>query len=336
MDTIYLKSNQTDEAAKILINGGIVVIPTETVYGLAANTFDEKAVSKIFSAKGRPSDNPLIVHIADLKDINKVVSDFPIKARKLAEKFWPGPLTIILPKNKEIPDNVSAGMNSVAVRFPSSKIAKEIIKKAGVPLVAPSANISGKPSATKFEHACKDLGGKVDAIVDGGNCSVGVESTVVSLLEDIPRVLRPGAITEEDLQKIIGKVEIDSAVYEKLKPGQSVLSPGTKYKHYAPHARVFMVKGTVNKYSNFVNFKNDGNSIALCFDEDIPFIKIPYVSYGSESKADEQAHNLFDALREADEMKAKSVYAHFKENEGIGMAIYNRLIRAAGFKVIEL
>lgn len=336
MYTLYLNLYQVDEAAKILRNGGTVAIPTETVYGLAANAYDEKAILKIFTAKGRPSDNPLIVHIADLKDVYKVVSEFPLKAQKLAENFWPGPLTIILPRNPKIPDAVSAGMSSVAVRFPSDKIAQDIIKKSGVPLVAPSANLSGKPSATKFEHVCEDLSGRVDAIVNGGDCCFGVESTVISLLEGTPRILRPGAITKEDIEKIIGKIEVDKAVYEGIKPGQKVLSPGMKYKHYAPSAQVFMVKGPSDKYSNFVNSKYSENSVALCFDEDIPFIKIPYISYGSELKADQQAHNLFDALRKADEIGAKTIYAHFKGDGGVSMAIYNRLIRAAGFQVIEL
>ncbi len=336
MQTLYLNRYQTDKAAKILIKGGIVAVPTETVYGLAADAFNERAILKIFDAKGRPSDNPLIVHIADLKDIYKVVSDFPLKAKKLAEKFWPGPLTMILPKNQEIPFAVSAGMDCVAVRFPSNKIAQDIIKKAGVPLVMPSANLSGKPSATKFRHVCDDLNGKVDAIVDGGDCYVGIESTVVSLLEDVPCILRPGAITPDDLEKAVGKVKVDKTVYEKLKPGQKVLSPGIKYKHYAPNAQVFIVKGTREKYANFVNSKDNLSSVALCFDEDIPFIKIPYISYGSELKAEQQAYNLFDALRKADEMKAKTVYAHFKDSGGVSMAVYNRLIRAAGFQIIEL
>ena len=199
MKTLHLDETNLTQAAKILSSGGIVAIPTETVYGLAGNAFDPQAIKKIFIAKGRPSDNPLIVHISDIEEVYNVVSYFPQKAKKLAEKFWPGPLTMILPKNKNIPDEVTAGMDSVAVRFPSNKIAREIIKKSGVPLVAPSANLSGRPSPTQFSHVVKDLDGKVDAIVDGGNCDIGVESTVISLLQDVPKLLRPGAITPEDI-----------------------------------------------------------------------------------------------------------------------------------------
>ena len=198
----------------------------------------------------------------------------------------------------------------------------------------PSANLSGKPSATKFDHVCEDLDGKIDAIIDGRDCSLGVESTVISLLEDIPRILRPGAITEEDLQKIIGEVKVDIAVFEKLESGQKVLSPGTKYKHYAPNAKVIIVKGTREKYSNFVNSKSVKDAAALCFDEDIPFVKISYISYGSEYDSSEQAHNLFSTLRKADEIGAKTIYAHLSESSSL--AVYNRLIRAAGFEIIEL
>ncbi len=338
MDTLKLKSFECDKASQIIKSGGIVAIPTETVYGLAASVFDEDAIKKIFTAKGRPSDNPLIVHIANLNDIYDVVSEFPETAKKLASKFWPGPLTLILPKNDKIPYSVSAGMDSVAVRFPANKISQKIILKSGVPLVAPSANISGKPSPTKFEHVVKDLDGKVDAIVDGGSCGVGVESTVLSLIGEIPRILRPGAITVKDLEQIIGKVEVDKAVYENIKPGQAVLSPGMKYKHYSPNAEVYIVKGS--SYCQYVNSKINENSkkdiIALCFNEDVPYLKAPYITYGSKNNFNEQARNLFDALRKVDELDFKIVYAHFENNNDVGLAVYNRLVRAAGFKIIEL
>lgn len=336
MKTLYLDKTNLDKAADILSSGGIVAIPTETVYGLAGNAFKSETVKKIFTAKGRPSDNPLIVHISSPDEIYGVISYFPEKAKKLAEKFWPGPLTMILPKNESIPYEVTAGMDSVAVRLPGNKIAREIIKKAGVPLVAPSANLSGKPSPTQFSHVVKDLDGKVDAIVDGGDCTIGVESTVISMLQDIPKLLRPGAITPEDIEKVIGKVEIDKSVFEKVSPNQKVLSPGVKYKHYSPNAKVIMVKATSQDFAKYVNFNYSPGVIALCFDEDISYLKIPYISYGSMKDSSEQARNIFDRLRQTDEINARLVYAHFHENDEISIAVYNRLIRAAGFEIVDL
>lgn len=336
MKTLYLNSSQAEKAAQILERGGIVAIPTETVYGLAADAYNEKAILKIFEAKGRPPDNPLIVHIADINSIYDVVSEFPPKAQKLAEHFWPGPLTMILPKNPKIPDIVTAGMNSVAVRFPSHKIAVQIIKQARSALAAPSANISGKPSPSKFEHVVQDLSGKVDAMVDGGDCDVGVESTVVSMLGSVPKILRPGAVTAQDIKNVLGEVDVDKAVYEKINPGEKVLSPGMKYKHYSPVADVTVVKGTCKAYADFVNSKASCGIIAMCFDEDIPFLKIPYISYGSMNEPRIQASALFGVLRSADKAGAATVYAHFFGSGGMSAAVYNRLIRAAGFKVLEI
>ena len=336
LKTLYLDKTNLTKAATILSSGGIVAIPTETVYGLAGSAFNPEAVKKIFAAKGRPSDNPLIVHIDDISKIYDVVSCFPKKAQELAKKFWPGPLTMILPKNKNIPDEVTAGMDSVAVRFPSNEIATEIIKKSGIPLVAPSANISGKPSPTRFNHVVKDLDGKIDAIVDGGECSIGVESTVISLLSDTPKLLRPGAITPENIEKVIGKIEIDKSVFEKLSSNQKVLSPGVKYKHYSPQAKVIMVKATSEVFAKYVNFNYSPGVIALCLDEDISYLKVPYISYGSINNSLEQTHNIFDRLRRTDELDAKLVYAHFYENDEVSMAVYNRLIRAAGFEIVDL
>lgn len=336
METLLLSGSDCQKAANIIKNGGVVAIPTETVYGLAANTFNEEAVKKIFFAKGRPSDNPLIAHISDWRGIDKLVSEVPNAAKKLASKFWPGPLTMILPKKNSVPYSVTAGMDSVAVRFPAHPIAHKIIKMSGVPLVAPSANISGKPSPTSFEHVVHDLYGKVDAIVDGGNCSVGVESTVVSLLGSLPRILRPGAVTAEDIKDVLGEVEVDKAVYENLKKGQKVLSPGMKYKHYSPSAEVYLVTGNSACYSVYANTHADPKSLALCLDEDIPFLKIPYISYGSEKNTCDQERRLFGALRKIDDMDIMNVYAHFSGEVSENLAVYNRLIRAAGFKVINV
>lgn len=336
MNTLYLNKSQTDEAANILKNGGIVAIPTETVYGLAANAFNESAVKNIFKAKGRPSDNPLIVHISKVNDIFKVVSEFPEKAQKLAEKFWSGPLTMILPKNENVPYCVTGGMNSVAVRFPNHEIARMIIEKSGVPLVAPSANISGRPSPTKFEHVVNDLSGKVDAVIDGGDCKVGVESTVLSLLNETPIILRPGLITKEEISKVIGKVEISPLVLKAPEKDEKIISPGMKYKHYSPETEVIMISGSSENYSQYVNSRASKNSGALCFEEDIPFLKVPYISYGKRNCPEEQAKNLFDALRKSDRLNVNTVYAHFESEDEVSAAICNRLIRASGFKWIKV
>lgn len=337
MNTKFLNEDQAEEAAEIIKSGGIIAIPTETVYGLAASVYNTGAIKKIFEAKGRPSDNPLIVHISDIDQVYDLVSEFPENAKKLAEKFWPGPLTMIMPKSSKVPDEVTGGMNSVAIRYPAHEVARKVIEKSGVPLVAPSANLSGKPSPTKFEHVSEDLYGKVDAIVDGGECKVGLESTVISLLSDVPKILRPGKVSAEDIKKVVGFVEIDKAVLEKLEEGQKVLSPGMKYKHYAPQTQVVMVVGDSKKYSEFVNKKSEENSVvALCFDEDIQMLKSQYISYGSISDALSQAHNLFGALRNCDKLSADIIYAHYIDCGDLSLAVYNRLVRAAGFNVINL
>lgn len=336
MDTLYLDKTQTNKAANILKNGGIVAIPTETVYGLAANVFNETAVKNIFKAKGRPSDNPLIVHISKLSDIYKVVSEFPEKAQRLANKFWPGPLTMILPKNESIPNCVTGGMNSVAVRFPSHEIARKIIKESGTPLVAPSANISGKPSPTKFEHVINDLSGKVDALLDGGDCTVGVESTVLSLISEVPTILRPGLITQKELSSVIGNVKMSKFVFESPSKNTQVISPGMKYKHYSPETEVILLSGSSPNYSEYVNLNALKNVGAICFEEDIPFLKVPYISYGKRKCPEQQAKNLFNALRDADKLNVKTVYAHFENENEVSDAVFNRLIRAAGFKFIKL
>lgn len=319
------------ECGEILRNGGLVAIPTETVYGLAANALDGEAVKKIFIAKGRPQDNPLIVHIADFNDIYPLVSFLPESAKKLADAFWGGALTMILKKSGIIPDEVSAGLDTVAIRLPSHKIASEIIKSAGVPLAAPSANLSGSPSPTAFSHVKSDLFGKIDAIIDGGECEVGVESTVITLAGEKPKILRPGGITKEQIESVLGcEVEIDRAVLSSVKEGEKVSSPGMKYKHYSPKATVFLVEG--EGYCEFVNSKN---GVALCFDEDLDKITGKKISYGSGQNPKTLAHNLFDKLRELDG-ETLIVYAHSPEKYGVGLAVYNRLIRAAGFEVINL
>lgn len=340
METLLLNaenSGATETVAEILKNGGLAAIPTETVYGLAANAFDPVACANIFKAKGRPGDNPLIVHICNMDMLKDVVEEVPEKAKILAEKFWPGPLTMIMKKSDKIPMVTSANLPTVAVRFPAHPVAQRIIAEAGLPLAAPSANLSGSPSPTTFEHCVHDLLGRVDAIVDGGPCAVGVESTIISFAEETPMLLRPGYVTLEQLRGAIGEVGLSKAVLEKLGDGEKVLSPGMKYKHYAPKAKVSLVKGSREQYVKYVNEHADEHGVfALCFDEEAPVLKTSTVCYGSEYSDAEQAERLFDALRELDELGALRVYAHSPRTTGVGMAVYNRLVRAAGFDIITL
>ncbi len=319
------------EAASILKSGGIVAIPTETVYGLAANAYDEAAIEKVFIAKGRPQDNPLIVHISDMEMLSSVAKDIPKTAYVLAEKFWPGPLTMVLPRGEKIPSSVSAGLSTVAVRMPSHPTAHNIIECAGLPLAAPSANVSGSPSPTAAEHVITDLDGKIDAVMLSGNCSVGVESTVITLCEEPPRLLRPGGVTAEQLYEYLPDLVVDRAVLCEPEEGKPVASPGMKYKHYSPKCEVIMVEG--EDFSGFVNKKE--NCGALCFSEEAERIKCPCVAYGSALSPETLAEGLFSALREADKLGVARVYAHAPEKAGVGLAVYNRLIRAAGFKVIK-
>jgi len=338
MQTVIYKPNieGIEAAAGILKNGGLVGIPTETVYGLAANALDGPAVSQIFKVKGRPQDNPLIVHISELGQLSPLVLEVPENAVKLANAFWPGPLTIILRKSEIIPDEVSAGLETVAVRMPSHPVARKIISHSGVPLAAPSANLSGSPSPTTALHVYNDLNGKIPAIVDGGKCSVGLESTVITLNERVPRILRPGGITPEKLEKVLGKIEIDDAVLNMLREGEKAASPGMKYRHYSPKAEVTIVKGSLEQFISFVsNFEAEGTAV-LCFDGEEKLIPAKCIAYGKIDNPEQQAYRLFGALRELDNIGAKRVFARCPKAQGVGLAVYNRLLRAAGFKVIGL
>lgn len=324
-------------AASLLKEGKLVGIPTETVYGLAANALDGEASANIFKAKGRPADNPLIVHISAFEQIYALVREVPSTAKKLAEAFWPGPLTIILPKSDKIPDSVSAGLDTVAVRFPSHPVAQAVITKSGLPLAAPSANLSGRPSPTTAEHVYHDLSGKIAAVLDGGPCAVGVESTVITLATQPPRLLRPGGITLEQLRAVLGEVVLDDAVLNPLKEGAKVASPGMKYKHYSPKANVVILEGTFEKYCAYVHEHAVEGTAALCYDGEGNSLNVPYVSYGRENDYEALARNLFDALRELDDrLHAVNVYARCPKPAGVGLAVYNRLMRAAGFEVLHL
>lgn len=341
MNTVLLKDTDEDikKAAEIIKNGGLVGMPTETVYGLGANALNPKAVLDIFKAKGRPADNPLIVHISDVSQIEKfsLAEEIPENAKILAEKFWPGPLTMIVKKGKAVPDEVSAGLDTVAIRFPSHPVAQKLISFAGLPVAAPSANLSGSPSPTTPQHVMRDLKGKIPAIIDGGICNVGLESTVITLTENPPRLLRPGGITLEQLRDALGEVALDDAVLHKLKEGRRAASPGMKYKHYAPKANVTILKGANRDFYDFVNANSHSNRAVICYDEDAPFIKGNKFLLGSKSDSAQQAHRLFDVLRQIDlNPEITAVYARCPDINGVGLAVYNRLIRAAGFEVKDL
>lgn len=324
-------------ACTLLKQGEIVAVPTETVYGLAGDSRNPNAIKKIFEAKGRPADNPLIVHISSIDMLDGIVREIPEDAKILADNFWPGPLTIIMPKGNKICNETCAGLDSVGVRMPSNPIARKIIKKSGVPFSAPSANISGKPSPTIAEDVFADMNGKIPIIIDGGECNAGVESTVISTLTETPIILRPGVITKEMISKVLGKeVQVAKAVTEGVSNGEKVLSPGMKYKHYAPKAEVTILKGTINQFVKYVNSQKTGNTFVLCFDGEEHLFDVPTISYGKENDDVSQAHKLFSALRQLDKTDAKIVYARCPNTSGVALAVYNRLIRSAGFKIIEL
>ncbi len=324
-----------DEAVAIIRNGGVVGLPTETVYGLGANAFDSSAVEKIFEAKGRPKDNPMIVHVSSIEEVYPLVREFPEKAKALAEKYWPGPLTIIMPKSDMVPDRTSGNLDTVAVRMPSHPVMREVIKKSGCPIAAPSANLSGSPSPTNAKYVFDDMNGRIGLILDGGECEVGLESTVITLAGEKPRLLRPGGITPEQLEEVLGEIIIDKAVKSKLEENAKAASPGMKYKHYAPQIKVVIIKADREKYAEYVSSHKE-KAAALCFEEDKEFLSVPTVTYGRSDDASSQAKRLFDALRELDETDAEIAFAHCPSDEGIGLAVYNRLLRSAGFEVIEL
>lgn len=334
METKLFGTSEYDiaEAGKMIAEGKLVAFPTETVYGLGANALNETAVRNIYLAKGRPSDNPLIVHIAEKEDIVPLVKEVTPKAKALIDAFFPAPLTIILNKSDKVGKVVSGGLDTVAVRMPKNEIARKLIKASGCPIAAPSANTSGLPSPTRVKYVIDDMMGKIDGIIDGGDCEYGVESTVITLATDVPTLLRPGAITKEMIEAVIGEITVAPAVLEGMKNDEVAASPGMKYKHYAPKAKVVIVNADKKEYEKFVNAQK--GAFALCFDDDE--VTIPKVTFGRENDDLSQAKELFDALRELDEMGAKKVYARIPHKDGVGMAVYNRLIRAAAFCIIDL
>ena len=331
------EDNLIYEVAEILKASGLSTIPTETVYGLAGNALDENAAKKIYAAKGRPSDNPLIVHLADISEIEKYAKNIPETAYILFKAFSPGPLTVILEKKPVIPDSVSGGLPTVALRIPDNLITRKLIIACGFPLAAPSANISGHPSPTKFSHTYKDLYSKVDALIDGGDCDVGVESTIVSLAGDIPVILRPGKVTYEEIKKIIPDIVVDKTVTNKADDKLRPLAPGMKYRHYAPKAPVIIVKGEDENVFSYINGHTDENTGVLCFDGEIEKFKSGNIKeYGEKNNNSEQAKHLFEGLRAFDDMPVNTIYARCPSDKGVGLAVYNRLVKASGFTIIEV
>ncbi len=344
MQTLKLTNSKQDieTAGKLLKDGELVAIPTETVYGLAADALNGEAVANIFKAKGRPMDNPLIVHIADLSQVDDLVAFVPPVLEDLAKAFWPGPLTVILEKSDLIPDEVSAGLDTVAIRMPSHPVARAIIKAAGTPLAAPSANTSGMPSPTTAAHVLHDMDGKISAVVDGGPCEVGVESTVLTLCTRVPRILRPGRVTPEDLFDVLGDVDVDDAVLGQLAEGAVAASPGMKYKHYSPKAEVYIVDGSAEGFAKYVNEKvaeraaEEAAVAALVFDGEESLVNCVTLPFGAEDDPLGQAEHLFDDLRRADELGVSDIYVRCPSAEGVGLAVMNRLLRAAEFRIINV
>ena len=337
MITKMLRAEEAAEAAALLRRGEIVGMPTETVYGLGGDAGNADAVRAIFAAKGRPADNPLIVHIADLRDWAPLVTEIPPLAKALARRFWPGPLTMILPRTDKVPEITAGGLDTVGVRFPAHPVAQEMIRLAGVPIAAPSGNRSGSPSPTTAAHMLADMDGRIPAIVDGGSCLCGVESTVISFDNgSTVRVLRPGFVTPEQLQTVAPNVIVDEAVLAQLTPGTVVRSPGMKYKHYAPKAEVMIVEGDTRHFIAYLLRKQAEGVYALVFDSDMEACEkagILAVPYGD---TDEQcAAEFFARLRELDDRGAKAIYVRAPRTDGVGLAVYNRLIRAAGFRVLH-
>ena len=322
------------QAADILRRGGLLAIPTETVYGLGANGLDETAVLHIFEAKGRPQDNPLILHIPDASWLTRYCEDVPDAAYKLAERFWPGPLTMILKKKPCVPLRTTGGLETVGMRCPDHPVTRAIIERSGVPVAAPSANTSGRPSCTTAEHVREDMWGKIDGIVDGGPCQVGVESTIIDLTVTPPQLLRPGGLPLESLRDALGEVTVDKAVTQKMADGEKPRAPGMKYRHYAPKAPVTVVTGGAKASARYLLTHAAGNAGIICFDEFVPVFESHIVHpLGASGDKRAQAQHVFDALRTFDETDVPEIWAQCPDSKGLGLAIGNRLKKAAGFHV---
>ncbi|MCR4437105.1 MAG: L-threonylcarbamoyladenylate synthase [Clostridiales bacterium] len=339
-----MDEDKLEYAAEVIRAGGLVAFPTETVYGLGANALDERAVKKIFEAKGRPSDNPLIVHIAQRSEADGLVKNKPAYASILMERFWPGPLTLIMDKADVVPRTTTAGLGTVAVRMPSHPVALALIRRSGLPIAAPSANTSGRPSPTCARHVIDDLYGKVDIIIDGGSAAVGLESTVLDITVSPPVILRPGGITPEELEKGLGSVVgIDPGLLRKPAPDLLPKSPGMKYKHYSPKADVVIIEGTLEKVAAKINtliaeHEAGGMTVGVLATDQTKNLypsKNTVISMGDRNSPENIAANLFKTLRKFDETGVRLILAEAVENTGIGLAVMNRMTKAAGYNIIR-
>ena len=336
MQTLRLNAGQTEQAAAILRRGGLLGIPTETVYGLGANGLDGEAVARIFAAKGRPQDNPLILHIPSADWLERYCEDIPPAARALAARFWPGPLTMILRRRPVVPDAVTAGLDTVGMRCPAHPVCRAILAAADLPVAAPSGNTSGRPSPTTMADMLEDMDGKIDGIVDGGPCAVGVESTIIDLTETPPRLLRPGGVTLEELEDVLGEVAVDPAVTRLMGAGERPRAPGMKYRHYAPKAPVTVVRGEPAEAARYIRRHiADGDGV-ICFNEFVPLFEgHPVEPIGPADDPAEHARRVFDALRYFDGTDAVRIWAQCPDPVGIGLAVSNRLNKAAGFHIVD-
>lgn len=324
-------------AASLLRSGGVVGFPTETVYGLGANALDAGAVKKIFQAKGRPQDNPLIVHICKADELFKYGLQVSKKAKALAETFWPGPLTLVVKSATCIAADVTCGLDTVGLRCPENEIAREIIRRSGLPIAAPSANRSGRPSPTTAQHVYEDMEGRVPLILDGGPCRVGVESTVISMVGERPMILRPGILGREEIESVIGPVDLSPAIEAQLPEDSKVQSPGMKYRHYAPQCPLMIVSGEKVDVINYINSKATETTGILCFEgEEDEFSTGRVLTLGNADDAHSLSQNLFAALRCFDEMQVTEIYARLCRSDGEFLGVYNRLLKASGFYRIEL
>lgn len=337
IDTQLLSPAQAGEAASILKAGGLVAFPTETVYGLGANGLDPEAVAAIFAAKGRPQDNPLILHIPTAQHLERYCVDIPDTAYALAERFWPGPLTMILKRRGNVPNVVTAGLDTVGMRCPNHPVAREILELCQLPVAAPSANTSGKPSPTTAQATWEDMAGRIHAIVDGGPCAVGVESTILDLTATPPRLLRPGGVTLEELREILGEVAVDEAVVRLMSTNEQPRAPGMKYRHYAPKAPVTVVRGEPQATARYIKEHLRPGVGVICFDDYVNlFPGCPLRSLGPQADQHEQARRLFEALRWFDHQAVTAILAQSPQDGGLGLAITNRLNKAAGFHIVDI
>lgn len=331
------------EASKLLQSGELVAFPTETVYGLGGDALREDAAKKIYEAKGRPSDNPLIVHISDIEQVERIAKDIPDNARILMEKFWPGPLTIVFNKKECVPDGTTGGLCTVAVRMPEHKVARELIRTSGVLLAAPSANLSGRPSPTCAEHVYEDMQGRIPMIIDGGQVGIGLESTIVDVTGQNAMILRPGYITKEMLQEVIGEVDVDKAILEAPKENYRPKAPGMKYRHYAPKAELTLFDGDIQRVVEHINelsveCEQKGMKVGvIASDETInQYVAGNTLSIGTREDETTIAHNLYYILRQFDEMNVDIIFGECFSNERLGDAIMNRLKKAAGYRITKV